>query len=61
MADDPRKKGADAKRISQQPHEQAYQRRKAKAGKNNRSEERSARGGRPGESREGSAGRGSSR
>ena len=30
MADDPNKKGADAKRISQQPHEQAYQKRKAK-------------------------------
>ena len=30
MADDPNKKGADAKRISQQPHEQAYQRRKKK-------------------------------
>ena len=30
MADNPNKKGADAKRISQQPHEQAYQRRKRK-------------------------------
>ena len=30
MADDPNKKGADAKRISQQPHEQAYQKRKRK-------------------------------
>ena len=30
MADDPNKKGADAKRVSQQPHEQAYQRRKQK-------------------------------
>ena len=30
MADDPNKKGADAKRISQQPHEQAYQKRKQK-------------------------------
>ena len=29
MADDPNKKGADAKRISKQPHEQAYQKRKA--------------------------------
>ena len=28
MADDPRKKGADGKRVSQQPHEQEYQRRK---------------------------------
>jgi hypothetical protein len=28
MPDDPKKKGADAKRISKQPHEQAYQRRK---------------------------------
>jgi hypothetical protein len=28
MADDPKKKGADAKRISQQPWEQAYQKRK---------------------------------
>lgn len=32
MADNPTKKGADAKRVSQQPHEQAYQKRKA-AGK----------------------------
>ena len=29
MADNPRKKKADGKRISQQPHEQAYQKRKA--------------------------------
>ena len=28
MADNPNKKGADAKRVSQQPHEQAYQKRK---------------------------------
>ena len=28
MADDPKKKGADAKRVSQQPHEQTYQRKK---------------------------------
>jgi hypothetical protein len=28
--DDPKKKGADAKRRSQQPHELAYQKRKAK-------------------------------
>ncbi|MEP7377864.1 MAG: hypothetical protein ABI675_30980 [Chitinophagaceae bacterium] len=32
MADNPNKKKADGKRISQQPHEQAYQKRKA-AGK----------------------------
>ncbi len=31
MADNPNKKGLDAKRISQQPHEQAYQKRKVKA------------------------------
>ncbi|WP_153825439.1 hypothetical protein [Niastella caeni] len=30
MADNPMKKKADAKRISQQDHEQAYQRSKAK-------------------------------
>jgi hypothetical protein len=29
MADNPNKKKADGKRISQQPHEQAYQKRKA--------------------------------
>jgi hypothetical protein len=29
MADDPKKKKADAKRVSKQPHEQAYQKRKA--------------------------------
>jgi hypothetical protein len=28
MADNPNKKKADGKRISQQPHEQAYQKRK---------------------------------
>jgi hypothetical protein len=33
MADNPNKKKADGKRISQQPHEQAYQRRKAAAKK----------------------------
>lgn len=33
MADDPNKKGADAKRISKQPHEQAYQRKKKAAKK----------------------------
>jgi len=31
--DNPNKKKADAKRISQQPHEQAYQTRKKKAAK----------------------------
>ncbi len=30
MADNPNKKAADAKRVSQQPHEQAYQESKAK-------------------------------
>jgi hypothetical protein len=35
MADDPRKKAADRRFVSQQPHEQAYQRRKNKqSGKN---------------------------
>ncbi len=38
MADNPNKKKADGERISQQPHEQAYQKRKAEgktgAGKN---------------------------
>lgn len=29
MADNPNKKKADAKRVSHQPHEQAYQKRKA--------------------------------
>lgn len=29
MADNPKKKKADGKRISQQPHEQAYQKKKA--------------------------------
>jgi hypothetical protein len=33
MPDDPNKKGADRKRVSQQPHEQAYQ--KWKASKSN--------------------------
>ena len=33
MADNPNKKKADGKRISQQPHEQAYQKRKKKAAK----------------------------
>lgn len=31
MADNPNKKKADGKRISKQPHEQAYQARKRKA------------------------------
>ncbi|MGZ5134567.1 MAG: hypothetical protein ACXWCG_05440 [Flavitalea sp.] len=31
MADNPNKKKADGKRVSQQPHEQAYQKRKVKA------------------------------
>jgi hypothetical protein len=33
MADNPNKKKADGKRISQQPHEQAYQKRKTAKGK----------------------------
>jgi hypothetical protein len=33
MADDPNKKREDAKRVSQQPHEQAYQRKKKVAKK----------------------------
>jgi hypothetical protein len=33
MADNPNKKKADGKRISQQPHEQAYQRKKKAAKK----------------------------
>jgi len=32
MADNPKKKKADGKRISQQTHEQAYQKRKTKTG-----------------------------
>ena len=31
MPDDPNKKGQDRKRVSQQPHEQAYQKRKTKS------------------------------
>lgn len=43
MADDPRKKKADAKRVSQQPHEQAYQKRKAaKSGKSKSAKKKSA-------------------
>jgi hypothetical protein len=30
MPDDPTKKGADATRVSRQPHEQKYQKQKAK-------------------------------
>lgn len=38
MADNPNKKKADGKRISQQPHEQAYQKRKpaSKTGSKNK-------------------------
>ena len=32
MPDNPQKKGRDGKRVSQQPHEQAYQKRKASKG-----------------------------
>ena len=32
MADNPQKKGRDSKRVSQQPHEQAYQKRKTNKG-----------------------------
>ena len=32
MADNPNKKKADGKRVSKQPHEQAYQAKKAEAG-----------------------------
>lgn len=39
MADNPNKKKADGKRISQQPHEQAYQKRKgAKEGSDSNSD-----------------------
>jgi hypothetical protein len=41
--DNPNKKKADAKRISQQPHEQAYQRRK-KAAKKTASSAKSKKG-----------------
>ncbi len=40
MADNPNKKGRDAKTVSQQPHEQAYQKRKA-AGKTGTSKSKS--------------------
>ena len=57
MADNPNKKGADAKRISQQPHEQAYQRRKRKEAGEGGSEKTSS--SRSGNSRSGSeSGRG---
>jgi hypothetical protein len=39
--DNPKKKGADAKRVSQQPHEQAYQRRKKAAAKKTGSKSKS--------------------
>jgi hypothetical protein len=41
MADNPNKKGRDAKTVSQQPHEQAYQKRKA-AGKTSSAAKKSA-------------------
>ena len=44
MPDNPNKKGADAKRVSQQDHEQAYQKRKAKNGSKNNMEKTSPRG-----------------
>jgi hypothetical protein len=44
MADDPKKKGADAKRISQQPHEQAYQKRKREGKPSNSKTSSSKRG-----------------
>jgi hypothetical protein len=43
MPDNPNKKKADRKRVSQQPHEQAYQKRKAaKAGKSSSAKRRSS-------------------
>ncbi len=43
MADNPKKKKADGKRVSRQPHEQAYQKRKAaKSGKSAGSKRKSA-------------------
>ncbi len=43
MADNPKKKKADGKRISQQPHEQAYQKKKAaKSGKASASKKRAS-------------------
>ena len=66
MADNPNKKGLDAKRVSQQPHEQAYQKRKRKEAEEGGSEKTSGRGSsssdRTGSSDKGSSsGRGSSR
>lgn len=46
MADDPKKKKQDAKRVSQQPWEQAYQRRKKKSTKSTSSGSRGNQGGR---------------
>ena len=40
MADNPRKKGLDRQRVSQQPHEQAYQRRKKKQQEGNSGRQR---------------------
>ena len=51
MADDPNKKGADAKRVSQQPHEQAYQKRKQK--ESGEGSEKKASSGRSGSSKSG--------
>ena len=42
MADNPNKKKADGKRISQQPHEQAYQRPKAANNKTGSNQKTSA-------------------
>jgi len=43
MGDNPKKKKADGKRVSRQPHEQAYQKRKAaKSGKNGSAKRKSA-------------------
>ena len=44
MPDNPNKKGADAKRVSQQDHEQAYQKRKAKNGSKSNMDKTSPRG-----------------
>ncbi|HVG13727.1 MAG TPA: hypothetical protein VM935_02165 [Chitinophagaceae bacterium] len=60
MADDPNKRGgADRKRVSQQPHEQAYQKRKAKeeSGRTSESNPASAKSART--SKTSSGGRGS--
>lgn len=42
MADNPNKKKADGKRVSKQPHEQAYQARKKKAASNKGTAKRKA-------------------